>query len=228
MSFSFFYTKWKVCSSNLFFIINLYLGPQSIETILAHNDEILTCDWNKYNQILEKESHIGRKILKQPLKLDIAYSSFNNDQKLVLSLFKIKSIHLTTLDKYQEFINFISEVPEKNSLSFDRIFLGKGRHENVMSEAGWAEEYKTYHGFAESYTATVDILSNKGLDHYIESYWDITQIMKWKVSFINTIVIDLLISNNITNLPACTKYLLENSQVEFNHVLVFWSFNDID
>ena len=92
-------------------------------------------DWDRSKQSFESKCKIKRKTLEQPLKLGIPYSLLTDKQKLVLSLFKLKSIHLTTVEKYEKFINFMTEVPDKFSLTFDKIYLGKGNCENVMHEA---------------------------------------------------------------------------------------------
>jgi peroxin-7 len=33
-------------------VLIMFLGPQSVQTIRAHEHEILTCDWNKYNEFI--------------------------------------------------------------------------------------------------------------------------------------------------------------------------------
>ena len=124
-------------------------------------------------------------------------------------------------------MNFVTEVPDKFSLAFDKIFLGNGNHENVMSEAGWTKKHESYDKLIDSYAATVDVLFSKGLGYYIESYWDITRILEFKESFVNTIVIDLIIMNDILkSLSVYQEYLANRCHFEFNHVLVFWCWTD--
>ena len=92
-------------------------------------------DWDNCRHSFESQCQVQRKTLKQPINLEEPYFELTEEQKLVLSLFKLKSIHLTTVEKYQDFMNFVAEVPDKFSLAFDKIYLGNGNHKNVMSEA---------------------------------------------------------------------------------------------
>ena len=80
-------------------------------------------DWDKYKKYFETKGEVKRKTLKQPLNLDLSYSSMTDRQRQALSLFKLKSIQLDSFGKYQEFINFISDVPDQNSLAFEKIYL---------------------------------------------------------------------------------------------------------
>ena len=105
----------------------------------------------------------------------------------------------------------MTEVPDKFSLTFDKIYLGKGNCENVMHEADSTEELKFNDDLADSYTATVGILSNKGLDCCIESYWDITKIQQCKVSFVNTIIIKLFKIEQMDNFSEYVEYLINSS-----------------
>ena len=67
------------------------------------------CNHDLANKLrfLESRNKVQRKTLKYHQRLHKRYSKYRNDELLAVQLFKIKPIYLSTVEKYQEFNDFV-------------------------------------------------------------------------------------------------------------------------
>ena len=92
---------------------------------------------------------------------------------------------------------------------------------DVRFEATSGDHREQFNRVFEAYNATLKVLAVKNLHQFIESYIDISDIGNCKVSFVNTIVVNLKSDHFEDRLSLYIKHLLEVSKIDYNHVLIF-------